>query len=562
MAVLAMRQPAELLHRRNLIFSASHNFLLEAPKQYSTITAPLIGLTRACGQVPQDSGFPYHSAPWRSIRQIARGSFTVRDPTSKLKPVAAIQIPPAQSAARKRYRPINRSVLVVLLTAMLTILATPLGAALDGAEVQGQDEVVHSVSPSGEEVLENGLVRLIFRPQTGQFEAFGLRGELMRLFDAGPVLEINGRRIACRAAVKVATRHEPFKDQIGGGERLILDYRFGQNVPGLRYELSVYAGKPWVSATAYLPAGDYRLGDFYVLQGKVRTGPAFNTRVYVNSGMAGGNSGVWPMGMRRWSSAALSVLYQPEVENAIGMGFYSFYRASTSVDSQYLGAHEIGVDAVAHYYGYRPQSGDLRTESLLLNFGRNPLAMLEEWADAAVKVVQPKFLRDTRTGIVNTWFIYGDKISEEDGLAQARLLRDSVLSKYGVSIYGSGEWQKQRFQPGDLADHFGFGEDQEDPKPLPTRRQMDESTQILALGLDTEFGANYAYAAPESTIATRHAPWIMRSDRSRLDFGYPIDYTDPDAQKWLYDVAHRTVEYHAQRMVGRFQRGPDAGESS
>src|SRR5262249_19134640 len=98
----------------------------------------------------------------------------------------------------------------------------------------------------------------------------------------------------------------------------------------------------------------------------------------------------------------------------------SFHRASTTVTSQYLGSNTIAVSAAAHYNGYRPQSGDLRSESVLVDFNFDPLDVLEDWADNVVKVVKPKFLRDTRTGLLNTWYIYGNEISEERALTQAR----------------------------------------------------------------------------------------------------------------------------------------------
>ena len=57
----------------------------------------------------------------------------------------------------------------------------------------------------------------------------------------------------------------------------------------------------------------------------------------------------------------------------MGLGFYSSDRASTSVASQYLSASEIGIRATAHYHGNRPRQDELRTESVLVDFGRDPL---------------------------------------------------------------------------------------------------------------------------------------------------------------------------------------------
>src|SRR5207253_2248529 len=133
-----------------------------------------------------------------------------------------IRVRRSQTAAR-RGGGIGRKGPIVIVTAMLVaILAVPPEAVPSAAAVGPRGEVVHSVSPPGEEVLDNRLVRLVFNGQTGQFEAYGLQGELMRLFQAGPAWEVNDRKVTAREAVKVATRHESFEDKIGQGEKLMV----------------------------------------------------------------------------------------------------------------------------------------------------------------------------------------------------------------------------------------------------------------------------------------------------------------------------------------------------
>ena len=77
---------------------------------------------------------------------------------------------------------------------------------------------------------------------------------------------------------------ETFQDELGAGEKLIVEYEFDGAFQGFRYELREYTGKPWVTATAYVPKGNYRLGDFAVVEGKLHVPEAVNARVYVNSG--------------------------------------------------------------------------------------------------------------------------------------------------------------------------------------------------------------------------------------------------------------------------------------
>jgi hypothetical protein len=456
----------------------------------------------------------------------------------------------------RRHPATNAMTMPTAILAMILVLLNAVASAAAG----GGQEAAPPVSSQGAEVLDNGLVRLIFNRETGEFEAYGLHGEIMRLFQAGPAWEINERKIAAREAVKVVTRQESFKDEIGQGEKLVVDYQFSSDTPTVRYELSLYRGKPWISAKAYLPKGDYRLGDFSLVQGKVQLQEAFRTRIYVNSGNSSySNSGVWQLGMRLWSSSALSVYYEPRIEEALSLAFYSFHRASTSVISQYFSSNVIGVNANAHYNGYRPREGELKTETLLISLARDPLQLLEDWADTVVKVVQPKFNHDTRTGATNLWYAYGNKTTETQMIKQAKLLRDSILPSYGITIADTGEWQLQHDGP-DLGsgNALGSGEDQEDKRLFPHGFKW-ASDQVHALGLQTNFGANYVYAASESSIAKKKEPWIVWDDRSHLDYGFPIDFTHPGAQKWLHDLVLRTGDYQAILWDTDVDGGPTRG---
>lgn len=409
------------------------------------------------------------------------------------------------------------------------------------------------------ETLDNGLVRVTFDRTTGQFEAQSLAGAAMRLLKAGPAIGVEGHTLAPADATKIEVRRDAFADQLGRGTRLVVDYSFRGKLSRFRYELALYDHRPWLSITGYLPSGSYRLGDVSVIKGTLQVRSAFDARLYVSQGSSGGDSGVWPLGMRAWESAAVSVYYTPETRDAMGIGFCSFSRASTSVISRYLAPDTIGVNAAAHYYGYRPEGQALTTERALISFGRDPLRLLENWADAVVKVVQPQFDHDARTGWLNVWFMYGDRTTAEDVLKQARLLRDSVLSRYyGITVADTGEWQLQNAAPGDTADNYGFGDNRVDPRLFPHGLERC-FRHIEGMGLETNFGANYAYAAFDSPPVTNNLPWVVREDRGNMNFGYPIDFTDPRAQKWLYDVARRAVKLKASWWWTDFDGGPTRG---
>jgi hypothetical protein len=453
-----------------------------------------------------------------------------------------------------RLRAVVHSILVVFTVVGFTVLLA--GQSESASSMGGL--VVYSTSDRGEHVLENGMVRLTFDSHTGQFAAQPAEGGALSIYEAGPALEKDSRKIQMPAKT-VKTGHAGFRDAIGKGEKLVVEYGFSDAGDHFRYELSVYEGKPWVSVTAYLPTGNYQLKDVSVLRAKIRTLAAFKTRVYFNSGQAGGDTGVWPLGMRLWNSSTLSTFYESEEQQAVGVGFYSFYRANTTVSSQYLSANTIGIRAIAHYNNYRPTAGELRTESVLLNFSRNPLQTLDEWADAAVAMVKPNVTLDPHTGYLNTWYMYGDQTTQEDTIKQARLLRDSVLPQYGIKIVTTGEWQLQRTVKGDLGGSLGFGEDQEDLHLFPKGIKWLVD-QIHGMGLQASFGANYCYAAFDTAPARNNAPWVLKEDQSRLDFGYPIDFTHPAAQQWLAKIAHRTADQKVEEWWSDFMGGPTRGK--
>jgi len=73
------------------------------------------------------------------------------------------------------------------------------------ASVEGQDQ----------DVLDNGLVRIMFNHRTGQFEALPLTSGGLRLYDAGPSFQKDSRKISARDATRVEARRENFEDPVG-----------------------------------------------------------------------------------------------------------------------------------------------------------------------------------------------------------------------------------------------------------------------------------------------------------------------------------------------------------
>src|SRR5713226_1746279 len=90
----------------------------------------------------------------------------------------------------------------------------------------------------GQQVLENGHIRVTLDPRTGLFDAVSTAGGSMRLFAAGPQFEKDGRTISAGESTPAEIRRERFEDAIGTGEKLVVRY------PDFRYELNLYDGKP------------------------------------------------------------------------------------------------------------------------------------------------------------------------------------------------------------------------------------------------------------------------------------------------------------------------------
>lgn len=406
--------------------------------------------------------------------------------------------------------------------------------------------------------LDNGQIQVIFDTDRGTFQAGRAADNSLRLLDAAPTMVINGRTFSAADRQSLRITQQKFKDTLGTGRSLVAAYQFSGPAPALRYELRLYDGKPWLSARVHVDAGDYALGDLSPIRSQLRMPSAFASKVYVSSGVAGSNTGVWPLGMRRWHSDTLSSWYSPQLRENLAFAFYSFSRASTSVTSQYQGPALVSVDAVAHYNEYNPRGQTVDSEELLVNFGRDPLQSLEEWVDAVVKVVHPTFNHDTRTSLDNTWYAIGDKASEEFGVTQAKLLRATPLYDYGVNFFETGEWQLQRNAPGDLGNALGFGETAVDkvlyPHGVPWLCQ-----QYKQLGFGCTFGANYAYAALATSTALARPPWLNTADLAKPDFGYPIDFTHPDAQAWLHDLYKPGADFGAKWIWSDFDGGPKQG---
>lgn len=394
-------------------------------------------------------------------------------------------------------------------------------------------------------VLENAVLRLEFDPSAGTFLAHRKDGLGLRIESAAPALVLNRKENDARGLAGISVSRAPFRDEGGDGQRLTMTYPRIGGVTDLTLRIQLYKDKPWVTLRGDLSGGDFSLGDFHLFRGRVIASSAYRTRVYVQSGLAGtpgAFTGVrWELGFVPRRSQYVSVLYDPFTRTSLGIGFFSYHRASASVTSGYLDRHVIRVTATAHYYDYRVEQAGLKGESVLLDFTADPLEALENYADLTVKRVKPQFIHDVQTGIISNWYIHGEGITEEDVVEDARKLRESIFYDYGVRYVTTGEWQKIH-RPGDLMSCFG--ESEEDRQRYPRGMQW-LAENIRKHGGSPTFGMNFAFVHPLTTTFKQHPDWII--DSGLYFFGpYMIDYSNPAAQRWLEEIFRRAVRNGAE----------------
>ena len=134
-------------------------------------------------------------------------------------------------------------------------------------------------SAASNEVLENGSLRIIFNPGTGLFDIHSVAGSMIDLNEVGPSVQVDGHELAPGDAKNIDVRRRPFSDEIGSGQKLVIRYAFIGALSELRYEIGVFKDKPWLTITAYLPQGSYRLGDVDLIHGKARVTQAFRSKL-------------------------------------------------------------------------------------------------------------------------------------------------------------------------------------------------------------------------------------------------------------------------------------------
>src|SRR6516164_10932093 len=95
----------------------------------------------------------------------------------------------------------------------ITLIFSLLGVLTCKSAAEDQNAVKSSSAPNWN-ALANGLVQLEFDQRSGRFQAYGLRGEMMRLFEAGPEWQINDKKLGALNATEVVAREEDFEDKI------------------------------------------------------------------------------------------------------------------------------------------------------------------------------------------------------------------------------------------------------------------------------------------------------------------------------------------------------------
>ena len=88
------------------------------------------------------------------------------------------------------------------------------------------------------ELLQNGVARVKFDHHTGPFDIDTTSGSLLRIAGSGPAVQKEGTTHSARDATSINVPRPNSEDQIGGGEKLVLQCNFSKSGYAFRYEIS------------------------------------------------------------------------------------------------------------------------------------------------------------------------------------------------------------------------------------------------------------------------------------------------------------------------------------
>lgn len=364
---------------------------------------------------------------------------------------------------------------------------------------------------------------------------WSLEGPRLALRGLATGAQVGGEWLEMGGGVRIA-QPAPVRDGLGAGERIVAT---ASAKAGVEFSLSITTYRTGCRALveAHLRnvgGTPLALSELRAFRGGLATaGPARDCRMLINSGHQG-TSGVFPLGAGgAQGSAYVTCLLDPAGKQAVGIGMVSYHRADAWLAARETGAREVEVSASASFSGIPIAPGaSVSSEAFLVEWGEDPLRLLERYADALAALHHIRVSPD-RTGFWNVWYAYSEAESTQDLLLKSAEYQGRHLLRWGFPWISPGIWQQDN----------AFGEERVKPDLFP------KGLTALATAMRTHgvklLGGGFLARVTETTPVFREHPEfvahgpdgrpLMIAKDSWGNCPYPhymLDITHPGAQEW------------------------------
>jgi len=376
-------------------------------------------------------------------------------------------------------------------------------------------------------------VSLTVDPESGRWS---LDGPALRVADAGVSIQVGGQSVEPLGRPEVSAP-EPVSDALGAGRRTIISWP-SEGGLALSVRVRLYETRALVEALCRNEGDEVQqVSAFQGLECRVQTqGDARKCRVFRNSGSQGA-SGVWPVGDGGHSSAYVTCVFDPEAEAALAVGMVSYHRADVTTAVSAADEGQLALAATAAFSDLPLAPGDtLSSEAYLLEWGSDPLALLERYADAVAQALDIHASEDRR-GFWNVWYAYTETENSADHMLECARYQAEHLAKWGFPWFSVGIWQREN----------AFGARR--PKPdLYPQGMAWLADRMREAGVRPMIGAFSARVSECTEVFAEHPEYMVgdgsgeplrvgEKSWSRCPYPHYLpDMTHPGAQAWYRDM--------------------------
>ncbi len=239
------------------------------------------------------------------------------------------------------------------------------------------------------------------------------------------------------------------------------------------------------------------------------------------------------------TSSGLTLLYLPDGEVSLGMGFLDFSSQAGNFNIQYGYSHGrktvTELTAELEYMKPLAPGKTVHLSPLWLAAGNDPFEILERYACRLRDNMRIQLSKDVPCGWIS-WYAYREKLNAKIVRANARVQSRTMLNLGGSLCHLDLGWNKDN-RPGDW---------------LETDRRYPEGIQNLC-GYLTDRGFKVAlWSTPllvseKSQVVKEHPEWLLRGGSGRpVSFGRW--YWEPFEECYCLDPTLPSVREHVRRV--------------